>query len=196
MFVVFIFVDFLINKFDLLDKDDDNQLTVNESGFSQSLFDMLDSNKDTFITPEEIQQQIAYLQIKLDTLQLSTTDTGSTNKTSNISEVSTIKTEPLTTEATPTVLSTNESQPLTEATPTVLATSESQPLTEAVPSASETVVITSSPGLNSTSLTVSPTSTTSSSSTISSSSVTPTQSSIIDLEADLQEFFAWHDDIQ
>lgn len=161
--MVFISLEFL-TQFDKLDKDNDTRLTVNESGLSQSLFNMLDVNKDTFITPEEIQKQIAYLQIKLETPQ---TDISATsNKTSNISE-----------------LSTNKTEPLIEAT-SILPTNESQPHTGAVLSAShQPIVMSSNPSLGSTPVTVIPTSTASSSTTSS-----PSTPSIADIEAELQEF--------
>ena len=155
------FLEFL-TQFDKFDKDNDTRLTVNESRLPESVFNMLDVNKDTFITTEEIQKQIAYLQIKLETLQ---TDTGATNKTSNISE-----------------LSTNKTEPLIEAT-SILPTNETQPHTGAVPSAShQSIVMSSNPGLNSASVTVIPTST-ASSSTMSSP---PIPSILADLEAELE----------
>ena len=166
MFIPFyIFLEFL-TQFDKFDEDNDTRLTVNESRLPESVFNMLDVDKDTFITTDEIQKQIAYLQIKLETPQ---TDTSAINKTSNISELSTNKTEPL---------------PLIEAT-SILPTNETQPHTGAVPSAShQSIVVSSNPGLNSASVTVIPTSTVSSSTMPSP----PTPSILDDLEAQLQEF--------
>jgi len=167
MLMVLFCLEFL-TQFDKLDKDNDTQLTLSEFGMSPSLFNMLDVNNDSVITPDEVQKQIAYLQIKLETLQVSTTNTVANNKTSNVAE-----------------LSTNKTETLTEATSTILSTSESQPHTKAVPSASiiisSSIIMSSSPDLDSMSVTIIPTS------TMSSTTSSPTTPSIVDFEAELQK---------
>ena len=181
----FIFVEFL-QRFDTLDQNNDGRLAIDESGFSgsPSLFHMLDSNNDSFITPAEIRAHIAYLQIKLDSLQHNSTQ-GSVvaNETSSNSEVSTNKTESVTIEATSTVITTNDSQVVTE---------EVTSTTEPVDTSSDTVSL-------ATPLAVSPTSVTSSdtvslvtplavspTSVPSSTSVTATPTTDDEIMAELQ----------
>jgi len=113
----------LLQKFDTLDINHDDQLSFNESKFSKAIFDKIDLNKDSSITVDELKQEKTHLEEELNALKMPV----NTNKNDSVG---------LSSEVQSTIVTTTPQQPIISST--VITTSSVQAI-------SSTAVVTSSP---------------------------------------------------